>query len=281
MPCSIELSSLWAPSSGLAVERSKCGPPPAPECGKPLTSTYGCELWVGWLEYALGWWWWWLVPADWISGTDDILRALWRESVATSPWMARKKLKLVGLLPADTSSPPAELEEFENVRGLWFPFVLALAPIFLLSLSFFPLFFNNNCEFFFFFLIFTFLIKSQNYDKFVDATPSKADFWLSADVCIALVVILSLFGHLQALLFVFFKISYFYIFFFNSEIQSFFFLLTLAKNYFTSSKHRSKRWISMQRIYSLSLWSNINPIWIILFTNNYGTVQKIVRFVSV
>lgn len=53
------------------------------------------------------------------SGIADILLALCRESppvgTPSTPFMARKKLKLVALLPADTTSL---LEEFENVRGL-------------------------------------------------------------------------------------------------------------------------------------------------------------------
>lgn len=159
IPCNIGLCSSWLlVSSGLADERSKCWAPPlpAPEFWKPLTSLYGCELWVGWLEYAWlalwWWWWWWFVPADCISGTDDILRALWRGSFVASTCMARKKLKLVGLLPAETTSL---LEEFENVRGLWFPLVLAFAPIFSLSLLFFSSRSSNNNNTFLF-LLFTF-----------------------------------------------------------------------------------------------------------------------------
>lgn len=54
------------------------------------------------------------------SGIADILLALCRESpvvvdTPSTPFMARKKLKLVALLAADTTSL---LDEFENVRGL-------------------------------------------------------------------------------------------------------------------------------------------------------------------
>lgn len=157
IPCNMGLLSSWLLlSSALTDERSKWGAPPlpAPEFWKPLTSTwlYGCELWVGWLEYAFGWWWWWLAPAG--SGMEDILRALWRESFVASTCMARKKLKLVALLPAETTSL---LDELENVRGLWFPFVLAFAPIvFLLSFLHFAEATNNKLFLFLLFPLFTF-----------------------------------------------------------------------------------------------------------------------------